>query len=80
MDVVPEREGLAVSVRRNGASVAVRYSAAAAGRELELSLDRFDLFDPDEPARDRVFKAFTAGLGRNGKDAGDATRRVLLRL
>ena len=72
--------GPEVTVRRDDQLVPVRHRVAVAGAELEVALDRFDLFEPDEPERDRVLRAFSTGLDARGAGhAGDRTRRILLR-
>jgi hypothetical protein len=73
--------GPRLTVRRDGKLIAVDHSVAVSKGELELALDRFDLFEPDEPTRDRVLRVFSAGAESKGaKRGGDQTRRILLRL
>ena len=72
--------GVEVTFQRDGQAIEVRHEVAVSGSELEIAVDRFDLFEPDEPTRCRVLRAFSMGLEKGGKvHRGDLTRRILLR-
>ncbi len=72
--------GPEVTVRRDGQLIAVRHAVAVAGAHLELAFNRFDLFEPDEPVRDRTVRAFSSGFDSSGAaHRGDRTRAILTR-
>lgn len=72
--------GPEVTVRRDGRLIAVRHAVATADSHLELALNRFDLFDPDEPLRDRTVRALSSGLDAGGlAHRGDRTRAISTR-
>lgn len=72
--------GAEVTVRRDGQLIAVRHAVAVAGAHLELALNRFDLFEPDEPVRDRIVRAFSSGFDSSGAaPRGDRTRAISTR-
>ncbi len=71
--------GPEVTVTRDGQAIAVRHAVGVAGGELELALNRFDLFEPDEPVRDRTVRAFATGFEAVlATAASDETRLVLV--
>ncbi|MHC4079146.1 MAG: hypothetical protein ACYST0_11980, partial [Planctomycetota bacterium] len=79
--VTMAQTGPTVEVRRRGKVVAVRSNVALAGRDLEFAVHRADLFDPDDPVRDRIVRAFSVGLDTvRGIGERDVTRRIATQL
>lgn len=80
VEVYATPEGFDVRVLRGGEARPVRWAAAARGSDLEVTLHRFDVLDPDEPVLDRAVHAFAEGVRLDTGEAGrDDTRRFLVR-
>jgi hypothetical protein len=62
IEVHVQQTGLEVRVSRDGSSRTVRSAVAVRDGDLELTLNRYDLLDPDEPVVDRAVFAFGQGL------------------
>jgi hypothetical protein len=78
--VVPTAAGFEVQVIRDGVLREVRGQVAVRGAELELTVDRFDLLDPDEAPADRAIEAFAQVLDlEGGASATDTSRPFLVR-
>lgn len=72
--------GPRVEVTRDGVLRPVDYEVALGARTLEFSVDRFDVFDPDEAPRERVLDVSSEALLESGAAARDQTRGVAVRL
>jgi hypothetical protein len=80
VEVHPTEAGLEVFAFRDGVARAVRSAAAARGSDLEFTVNRYDLLDPDEVPADRAVEAFTSARDvRTGEVAGDVARCFVIR-
>lgn len=78
--IEPAASGTMVRVWRNGRALVVRHSVGAAKGELELTLRRFDLREPDEPIKDRLLRVRSEALDvASGRRGADRTRAILIR-
>ncbi|MDA0374513.1 MAG: hypothetical protein O2865_12060 [Planctomycetota bacterium] len=80
VEVHPTAAGLELFAFRDGVTRAVRSAAAARGSDLEFTVNRYDLLDPDEVPADRAVEAFTSARDVNtGEVAGDVARCFVIR-
>ncbi len=82
VEVLPTRQGPALRVLLDGRIREVAGTAAHRGNVLEVVLDRFGLYGPDEPVGDRAVRARAESVRTRGTvEAGiDVTRSFLIRL
>ncbi|MGA0060496.1 MAG: hypothetical protein ACO3RU_13000, partial [Planctomycetota bacterium] len=80
IEVHPSAAGFELRAFRDGAVRAVRSAVAARGSDVEFTVNRYDLLDPDEVPVDRAVEAFTSVRAvSTGEVVGDTARSFVIR-
>jgi hypothetical protein len=80
IEVHPTETGFELFAFRDGVARTVRSAVAARGSDLEFTVNRYDLLDPDEVPTDRAVEAFTSSRDAvTGEVVGDTARCFVIR-
>jgi hypothetical protein len=80
IEVHPTAAGFDLFAFRDGVARTVRSAVGARGSDVEFTVNRFDLLDPDEVPADRAVEAFTSVRDvATGEVVGDTARSFVIR-
>ena len=80
IEVHPTAAGFDLFAFRDGVARTVRSAVGARGSDVEFTVNRYDLLDPDEVPADRAVEAFTSVRDvATGEVVGDTARSFVIR-